>query len=63
MLEYLHVKFIRSSVLGRMPVMLTKVEGRGNGIKTVIPNMSDVAKALSRPPQCESIFKRDDELD
>jgi hypothetical protein len=37
-----------------MPVMLTKVEGRGNGIKTVIPNMSDVAKALSRPPQCKS---------
>lgn len=36
-----------------MPVMLTKVEGRGNGIKTVVPNMSDVAKALSRPPQCE----------
>jgi len=34
----------------RMPVLLTKIEGKGNGIKTVIPNMSDVAKALSRPP-------------
>ncbi|KAG8833144.1 hypothetical protein FRC17_011264 [Serendipita sp. 399] len=40
----------------RMPVMLTKVEGRGNGIKTVIPNMSDVAKALSRPPQYTTKF-------
>ncbi|CCA73908.1 probable TIF5-translation initiation factor eIF5 [Serendipita indica DSM 11827] len=40
----------------RMPVMLTKVEGRGNGIKTVIPNMTDVAKALSRPPQYTTKF-------
>jgi len=34
----------------RMPVLLTKIEGKGNGIKTVVPNMSDVARALSRPP-------------
>lgn len=34
----------------RMPLLLTKIEGKGNGIKTVIPNMSDVARALSRPP-------------
>lgn len=34
----------------KMPKLLTKIEGRGNGIKTVIPNMSDIAKALSRPP-------------
>lgn len=33
----------------RMPLLLTKIEGKGNGIKTVIPNMSDVAKALTRP--------------
>ncbi|KZW02133.1 hypothetical protein EXIGLDRAFT_602303 [Exidia glandulosa HHB12029] len=33
----------------RMPILLTKIEGKGNGIKTVIPNMSDVAKALTRP--------------
>ena len=33
-----------------MPVLLTKIEGKGNGIKTVVPNMSDVARALSRPP-------------
>ena len=35
-----------------MPLLLTKIEGKGNGIKTVIPNMSDVSKALSRPPTC-----------
>lgn len=38
--------------LCRMPVLQTKIEGRGNGIKTVIPNMSDVARALARPPSC-----------
>ena len=38
-----------------MPVLLTKIEGKGNGIKTVIPNMSDVAKALSRPPSCKRL--------
>ena len=36
-----------------MPLLLTKIEGKGNGIKTVVPNMSDVAKALSRPATCE----------
>lgn len=34
----------------KMPKLIAKVEGRGNGIKTVIPNMSDIAKALDRPP-------------
>ncbi|XP_050405018.1 eukaryotic translation initiation factor 5 [Patella vulgata] len=33
----------------KMPKLLAKVEGKGNGIKTVIVNMVDVAKALSRP--------------
>ncbi|KAJ3538510.1 hypothetical protein NMY22_g5128 [Coprinellus aureogranulatus] len=33
----------------RMPILTTKIEGKGNGIKTVIPNMADVARALSRP--------------
>lgn len=30
-----------------------QVEGKGNGIKTVIVNMVDVAKALNRPPTCK----------
>jgi len=33
----------------KMPKMVTKVEGRGNGIKTNIVNMVDIAKALARP--------------
>jgi len=34
----------------KMPRLVAKVEGKGNGIKTVIVNMVDVAQALSRPP-------------
>jgi len=34
----------------KMPRIIAKVEGKGNGIKTAIVNMSEIAKALSRPP-------------
>ena len=34
----------------KMPRIIGKVEGRGNGIKTAIPNMIDVASSLHRPP-------------
>ncbi|XP_071539585.1 eukaryotic translation initiation factor 5 [Panulirus ornatus] len=34
----------------KMPKIMAKVEGKGNGIKTVVVNMVDVAKALGRPP-------------
>jgi len=40
----------------RMPLLMTKIEGKGNGIKTVVPNMSDVARALSRPPTYPTKF-------
>ena len=39
-----------------MPVLVTKIEGKGNGIKTVIPNMSDVSRSLSRPPTYTTKF-------
>ncbi|CAJ0950915.1 unnamed protein product, partial [Mesorhabditis belari] len=34
----------------KMPRIQAKVEGKGNGIKTVISNMVEIAKALERPP-------------
>ncbi|KAJ3759044.1 domain found in IF2B/IF5-domain-containing protein [Lentinula raphanica] len=40
----------------RMPLLTIKIEGKGNGIKTVIPNMADVARALSRPPSYPTKF-------
>ncbi|CAN8303348.1 unnamed protein product [Cochlearia groenlandica] len=33
----------------KMPRMMTKIEGRGNGIKTNVVNMFEIAKALGRP--------------
>ncbi|XWS21570.1 hypothetical protein CRYUN_Cryun30bG0065600 [Craigia yunnanensis] len=33
----------------KMPKMITKIEGRGNGIKTNVVNMVEIAKSLARP--------------
>ena len=33
--------------------LFTQVEGKGNGIKTVIVNMVEIGKALQRPPSCK----------
>ncbi|KAJ0986565.1 hypothetical protein J5N97_004921 [Dioscorea zingiberensis] len=40
----------------KMPKMITKIEGRGNGIKTNIVNMVDIAKALARPASYTTKF-------
>jgi len=40
----------------KMPSVFGKIEGRGNGIKTVIPNITDVAFSLHRSPAEVSKF-------
>ena len=40
----------------KMPRLIAKVEGRGNGIKTVVVNMRDIAAALGRPASCTSLL-------
>ena len=42
----------------KMPVPKIKVEGKGNGIKTVIINMTSMAKALKIPPTCKKKKKK-----
>jgi len=34
----------------KMEKIQSKIEGKGNGIKTVIPNLTSVAQSLARPP-------------
>ncbi|KAN0083020.1 Domain found in IF2B/IF5 domain containing protein [Elaphomyces granulatus] len=34
----------------KMEKLLSKIEGKGNGIKTVVVNLNSVAQSLSRPP-------------
>lgn len=38
----------------KMERLQSKIEGKGNGIKTVVVNLSGVAQSLARPPNCES---------
>ena len=40
----------------KMPALVTKIEGRGNGIKTVILNMHDLAKSLHIHPAYPTKF-------
>jgi len=40
----------------KMPPLQAKVEGKGNGIKTVVVNVSEVAKCLGRPPFCKYLY-------
>lgn len=40
----------------KMPKLQSKIEGNGNGIKTVIPNMKEIARSLSRPPEYTTKF-------
>jgi len=38
----------------KMPKLLAKVEGTGNGIKTVVVNATAIAKSLNRPTTCKN---------
>lgn len=40
----------------KMPKLQARIEGRGNGIRTLIPNMVEVAKALNCPPEFPTKF-------
>ncbi len=34
----------------KMPRLVARIEGRGNGIKTCMVNLGDIATSLNRPP-------------
>lgn len=36
----------------KMERIQSKIEGKGNGIKTVVVNLSSIANSLARPPSC-----------
>lgn len=40
----------------KMPLLQAKIEGKGNGIKTVVTNMPELAQALRRPPEYVTKF-------
>lgn len=40
----------------KMEKLVAKVEGTGNGIKTVLVNVSAIARSLERPPSCKETF-------
>lgn len=40
-----------------MPRVILKIEGKGNGIKTNLVNLHEVAKALRCPDECIFINK------
>ena len=40
----------------KMPKLLSKIEGRGNGIRTNVYNMGEIARALKRPPMYPTKF-------
>ena len=40
----------------KMERLQSKIEGKGNGIKTVVANLSSVSASLSRPPACTYIL-------
>lgn len=42
-----------------MERLQAKIEGKGNGIKTVVVNLSNVAQQLARPPSCEFDARHD----
>ncbi|CAA9990106.1 eukaryotic translation initiation factor 5, putative [Plasmodium knowlesi strain H] len=40
----------------KMPRLISKIEGRGNGIRTNIANMGEIARSLKRPPMYPTKF-------
>jgi translation initiation factor 5 len=41
----------------KMERIMSKIEGKGNGIKSVIVNLSSIAHSLSRDPACKSTVR------